>query len=331
MKRKIAIGLSLCLIVLGVTACGPKASAPAAGSASPEDMLKMLPAEAQGVFFIDVHNAMAIQSVDTAIKDTKDYQKYLEFIETTGIDPKEDVHYVAAAVMSGMMGQGEGSGDGAGIVNLKYDPEALLKVIKAKADEDEKEYREVPYQEMTIYLMEAEEGDEGGFAFIDDSNAVVGTETGIKAVIDVIKGLKDNLYKNPELAALMDKTRKDTLFWGAMLVPAEAAEQAASNPMLSSLGGVKAVTMNFDYKNNTLMAEIRAQSSDAAQNDQIAAALNGIKAFGSMAAAEKPEIGELMNAIQITAAEDHVKIAASIPEELLTKLKASAMAEKEQQ
>jgi len=324
MKKRISIGLCICVIGLAITACGPKGPAPSAGSASPQDMLKMLPAEAQGVFFVDVHNAMSIEAVDKAIQDDDNYQKYLEFIEETGIDPKKDIYYMAAAVLSGFAGQGEGGGDGAGVINLKYDPEALLKVIKEKAGENEQEYRETAYQEMAIYLMKEEDGDEGGFAFLDDSNAVVGTETGIKAVIDVVKGQKPDLTENATLSSLLEKTRKDTLLWGAMMVPADASAQAEGNPMLSSLGAVKSVTMNFDYKNGTIMAEINAQSDDAAKNDQIAAALNGIKAFGSMAAAEKPEIGELMNAIIISAVEDGVKISATLPEELLNKLKASA-------
>ena len=40
-----------------------------------------------------------------------------------------------------------------------------------------------------------------------------------------------------------------------------------------------------------------------------------------MAATEKPEIGELINKIDITSTADHVKIYASIPEDLINKLK----------
>jgi hypothetical protein len=42
-----------------------------------------------------------------------------------------------------------------------------------------------------------------------------------------------------------------------------------------------------------------------------------------MAAAQKPELGELLNKIEISSTEDHVKIYCSLPEELINKLKSS--------
>jgi len=43
-----------------------------------------------------------------------------------------------------------------------------------------------------------------------------------------------------------------------------------------------------------------------------------------MAGGEKPEIGELINKIEISSAADAVKIYANIPEDLLNKLSATA-------
>jgi hypothetical protein len=62
----------------------------------------------------------------------------------------------------------------------------------------------------------------------------------------------------------------------------------------------------------------------------VADALTGIKSFGAMAAGEEPEIGELLNAIQITSGDDHVKIFAEIPEELIKKLQAKESKEEEE-
>jgi hypothetical protein len=49
-----------------------------------------------------------------------------------------------------------------------------------------------------------------------------------------------------------------------------------------------------------------------------------------MAAGEKPEIGELLNAIQITSGDDHVKIFAEVPETLIQKLTAEKPEEEEE-
>jgi hypothetical protein len=63
---------------------------------------------------------------------------------------------------------------------------------------------------------------------------------------------------------------------------------------------------------------------DAEKNKQTAEALNGLKALGAMASTEKPEIGELVNKIEVTSSAEFVKIAANFPEELLTKLGATS-------
>ena len=99
--------------------------------------------------------------------------------------------------------------------------------------------------------------------------------------------------------------------------------------MLSSLEGINAVSMYFDYKNKNIIAEIKVISSDEAKNQQVADLLNGLKAMGGMAATEKPETGELINKIEITSTADHVKIYASIPEDLINKLKEMEKKEEE--
>ncbi|GAG84594.1 unnamed protein product, partial [marine sediment metagenome] len=278
-------------------------------------MMKLLPVNAQGVIFIDAHKAMSIEVVDKAIKDEKAYKQYLEFVEKTGIDPKEDLNYITAAMFKGEEGE-----EGVGIVNIKHDPQALLSVIKKKAQEEDKEFLEEEYNGMNIYYS-VDEGKKAGLTFLDKSNIAVGTLPGMKAVIDVFKGNKDNVYKNEELSTILKKVNKKTLVWGAVLVPPKAASEAAGNPMLPDMTSIKSVSFNIDYKNKNIMLEIKGASADAEKNQKIATQLNGFKSLGAMAAAEKPEIGELMNAIIISSTDESITISATIPEELLTKLK----------
>ena len=62
-------------------------------------------------------------------------------------------------------------------------------------------------------------------------------------------------------------------------------------------------------------------SRDETKNAQVGDFLNGIKAMGGMAAAQDPNVGELLSRIEISSEADHVKIHASIPEDLINKLK----------
>jgi hypothetical protein len=325
MKKHIVLGLSICLILFSFLSCEKKAPTPKAGTADPSDMLNLLPADSQGVLFADIHKAMSIEAVSSSIKEQENSKKYFEFIEKTGLDPEKDIYYLAVSISAKSPDSLQKM---AAVINLKYNKDSLLEFIKTKTEEEEQEIIEVDYNGVTIYTMEQDD-EKSGFSFLDESNIVAGNLDGIQSVLDVVAGQGDNISKNKELSALLKETNKDTLFWGAFLVPQEAVEEASvQNPMLQSLKSVNAVTMNFDYQNKSMLIDIDLKSSDPEKNEQLATALNGIKGIASMSAQEKPEIGELMNKIQVISGDEGVKVSADIPEELIKKITESTKAEK---
>jgi hypothetical protein len=327
MKRITAIGLVVFLALFTFAACKKEAAAPKAGTAKATDMLGLLPVDVQGVFFVDVHKAMSTEFAAKMIQENENYEKYQEFVTKSGIDPQKDIYFLAAGLAGPIGGQEQ---EMAAVVNMKYDKDVVMALIQEKVEEEGQELQTEEYDGYTIYKA-WEKGEPGAFAFINDSNIVIGTEMPVKSVLDVMNKKKDNVFKNEKLSALLEKTNKDAMFWGAMLIPAEAMEQAASsNPMMGALKSINAMALYFDYKDQNLIAEIMAMSPDADSNKQVADALTGIKSFGAMAAGEKPEIGELLNAIEISSGADHVKIYAKIPEELIKKLQADIPKEEEE-
>jgi len=324
MKKHIALGLTIGLVLFSFLSCEKKAPTPKAGTADPADMLNLLPADSQGVLFADVHKAMSIEAVSQSIEEQESSKKYYEFIEKTGLDPQKDIYYIAASISAK---DPESIQKVAAVINLKYNKESLLEFIKTKTAEEEQEVIELDYNGTTIYTME-EEDEITGFSFLDESNIVAGNLDGIKAVLDIVAGQGENVHQNQELSSLLKETDKDTLFWGAFLVPEKAVEEASvQNPMLQSLESVSAVTMNFDYQNKIMLIDVNLKSIDPEKNEQLSKALNGIIGIASMSAQEKPEIGELMNKIQVTSSEEGVKVSADIPEELIKKITESTQAE----
>jgi hypothetical protein len=324
MKKHIVFGLSICLILFSFLSCEKKPPTPKAGTASPSDMLNLLPADSQGVLFADIHTAMSIETVSNSIEKQENSKKYFEFIEKTGLDPKKDIYYIAASISAK---DPESLQKVAAVINLKYNKESLLEFIKAKTAEEEQEITEVDYNGTTIYTME-EDGEKTGFAFLDDSNIAAGNLDGIQSVLDIVAGQGENVHQNQDLSNLLKETNKDTLFWGTFLVPQEAVEEASvQNPMLKNLESVSAVIMNFDYQNKSMLIDVNLKSRDPEKNKQLADALNGIKSFATMSAQEKPEIGELMNKIQVTSGDEGIKVSANIPEELIKKITETAKAE----
>jgi hypothetical protein len=90
--------------------------------------------------------------------------------------------------------------------------------------------------------------------------------------------------------------------------------------MLSAFSNIQALVLSFDYKDKSVLAEIKAMSPGEATNKQMADALNGFKALGAGAAAKEPLVGEVLNKIEISSAADHVKISANLPETLIESL-----------
>jgi hypothetical protein len=349
MKRIATFGLVLAMVVVAFVACGPKAGAPAAGAATAEDMVRMFPKEAVGLLVVDIHRVMQTEAVQKMITGKDESPKYQDFVKETGIDPQKDVYYLAG----GMMGDIEHP-EGTIIVNAKFNKDALLAKIKEKGGE----LKESVYEGVTIYeihppvkeasLIEGEtSGDEGeaeetaetqetekpatemapsaekpGYgAFLSDSNIALGTEAGIKSVIDVLKGKREDVLKNPEMAKLIKESNQKAMLWAVLSIPPDSVKKMTeSNPMLASLSGVHSLLLSFDYRDKAIQAEVKLMSSDATKNKQIADFLNGMKALGGMAGNSKPAVGELMNKIEITSGPDFVSVKADIPEDLLNRL-----------
>lgn len=317
MKKFTAIAsLPILFAFFFLMSCANKPAAPKAGSAKAEDMLSLLPKEAKGVIVVDIQRIMKTEAVDKAIKENENYQQYQQFVIETGIDPQKDVYFFVAG-MTGQVG-GQNVEEGVALINLKYNRDLLL----AKVKKERGELTETDYNGIKIYqAVQTPTQKPFNGAFLDDSNIVLGTDTAVKKVIDVTQKKAENVWKNEDLSALMKNSNKTAMVWGAFEVPAEIMQQAASkNPMLGIFAGIKSILLSFDYKDKSILAEIKAMAPDEAKNKQMADALNGFKALGAAAASKEPQAGEFLNKIEISAAADHVKISAIIPEELIKSL-----------
>ncbi|OGD27254.1 MAG: hypothetical protein A2Y56_03090 [Candidatus Aminicenantes bacterium RBG_13_63_10] len=315
MKKISVVGLSFLLVLLAFSACKPKAGGVAAKA---QDLLLLIPKDVQGVIVVDVLNGMKVETVADFMKKAQAEGEFKEFVEKTGVDPQKDIRYLAVGVK---MGDGKKQ-EGVGVVNLKYNKDALLASLKKEGD-----VQETDYSGVTIYTppRDADEAEEMRLAFLDEANIIAGSPALVEAVIDIFQGRQDSLRKNAELMPLVNEAKKTSLVWGVFLIPAEAMKETSGQvPMLGNMDALKSVLLSFDYQNQNVLLEIKGKGSDEAKLKQIADMLNGLKAFGGMAAAEKPEIGELLNKIEISAGKDHVTISAVLPEELIKKLVAMA-------
>lgn len=317
MKRTTAIGSALLLAVF-CAACASSTGLKS-GAAAGEALIKMIPASATGVVAIDVQRLMGTDGARKALQDPKAKEKLAEFVRMSGIDPAKDISYIGIG-LSGSPAGGTKGLDGGVVVSLKYDKAKLQGLIKEKAPEVKEEI----YDGVTVYSNL--DGGQGAkqttrAAFLDDSHIILGSEGGLKGLIDVHRKKAASLAKNAEMAAILKTVDKSGLLWGAVAIPPELLKKGLeSSPQLKVLEGVKALTLMFDDRVSGVVADIRTLGGTKDQNANLAAALNGFKAMGAMFAAQEPALGEVLNGIQITSGDDYTRLALTISHEVLDKL-----------
>ncbi|HSA96772.1 MAG TPA: hypothetical protein VLJ16_12030 [Acidobacteriota bacterium] len=313
MKKTTNIGLALALTVLfasGISCAGAKT-----GAAAGEALINLMPRTTMGVIALDFHRAMATEGATKALQDPKAKEKYDEFVKMSGIDPMKDISYFGV----GLSGDGMNLRDGAVIIEMTYDKAKLLSLVKEKAPEAKEEL----YEGVTVYSNLDGNGAKQmtRAAFLDENHIVLGSEKGVKGVIDVRMKKAESAAKNAELAAALKKVDKTNLAWGAFLIPQELLQKGiASSPQFKVLEGVKALTLSFDYRLGDFVADIETHGGTKEQNSNLASTLNGFKAMGAMFAGQEPVVGEALGGIEITSGADYTRLAIKLPQETLDKL-----------
>lgn len=316
MKKATTLGLAV-LLAAAYSACAP-ATGVKSGAAAGEALIKMLPKSSTGIVAVDVRRLVGTEAVTKALQDPKARGNYDEFVKMTGIDPMKDISYYGFG-LTGMTPGPNPNMNGGLIVTLKYDKAKLQALIKAKAPEAKEEL----YNGVTLYANL-----DGGkskqtilAAFLDESHVVLGSEPGVKAIIDVHQKKAESLAKSPEMAVLIKKADKTGIAWGAFAVPQDLLKKGiASNPQLKVLEGVTGLTMMFDYRLAALVAEIRTVGGTKEQNASLASTLNGFKSLGAMFAAQEPVVSEALNGIEISSGADYTRLAINLSQETLDKL-----------
>lgn len=314
MKKAITLGLAV-VLTAALAAC-TSTSGVKSGAAAGEALIKMLPGSAAGVMAVDVKRLMETEAVKKALQDPRAKAKYDEFVAKSGIDPTKDIAYLGFGLTrtSGSLDM-----NGGAIITMKYDQARLQALINEMAPESKQEL----YNGVTIYtrLDGTEAKQQTGAAFLDAAHIVIGSEQAVKGIIDVSQKKTESLAKNAEMAAMLKKVDKSGIAWGAFAIPQDLLKQGIeSQPQLKVLEGVTGLTLAFDYRLATLVADVRTVGGTKEQNTNLASTLNGFKSLGAMFAAQEPVVGEALNGIEISSGEDYTRLAINLSQETLDKL-----------
>lgn len=321
MNKKMLVLLMVFAMLLVVPACKKKA----AGQMKQEAMLDMVPEGPMMIMAFDFQRFAALNFIDKALKEdwgknakaAQDFKDYQEFVQQTGVDLQKDVYSIVVAVYGSFESKNP---DVLGVANLKYDEAKLLAVLKEKA----MFVGEEPYGGRTLYTLKNDDAGKDRdmrLAFLNQANILFGSPLQLKKAIDLADKKGQSVRQTAALMKYVDKLDKQNMFWLALgNIPAKMKEAPAGGMMPMDLSKAEAFTAVADFKNKVLSGELRLISSNEAGNKQIVEMLNGLKALGAMGASKEPELGQLLNGIQLSATADAITLSFSLPEELMNKL-----------
>jgi hypothetical protein len=332
MKRLLVITL---VVLLAFTAFSCKKKS-AAAAAKPEVLLAMLPQGAMGVASFDVHSFSTLSLFDNMIKDfgknskgeKQTFKDYPDFVARTGIDIKRDVYAFTAAWYGG---EGQATSSFLGVVTMNYDKAKLLALM----NETKSLGGEETYQGVSIYKGKDDEmknkmpgapmPSEVYVCFLDNAHVLFGSLDRVKSGIDLSQGKGQSLFADNTFKPYLEKANKTAMAWLVSQVPASArqkpADSAANSPFKFDFSSVEAVLGEYAYTNHSHNLVLQAVSMNAENNKQLENTLLSLKGFGAMMIPQDmPELGELLNAIQITSGKDNIKMTILCSDALTDKL-----------
>ena len=301
-----------------IPGCGGK-NTPAIGGTG--DLLSLLPNNAAAVFSVNVKKMSQLPFFDKMIQEAekkednkpgKIFENYQDFVTKTGIDPKKDLY----AIVFGVYGKlGAKDNDVAFVVNLKYNKDTILALLKAKGAE----FTEETYKDVTLFKVKEEAEKQLAFAFLNDQLIAGGTPALLNQVIDLSKKIGKSIMDNAIMKTHLESLKSDAIISFVLGLPEEAKKVHDSGMFKVDLSKAEAVKGFFDYENKTWKGELTLVSHNEEANQQLVSTLNGLK---MMASAAGPEVAELVNNMTLTASAHGVKLDVSLSEALLEKLQA---------
>ncbi len=324
--KKFTTILSILCFVLAIsvaTACGGDKKT----SGGEVDMLSMIPEDASGVMSINFKKIAGLEVFDKMLEKAKaekpkagaPFKDFDDFVTKTGINPKEDIYSMSIGIFGDMKAAGDP--DAVVVVNAKHDKEKIMGIINAKKAEIT-DFAAEKYEGLDLYSFKDDEGKEMSFSFISDSLITAGRKDAVKKVLDLSKGKGKSVLDNSAKKAMFKQLNGNAVASFIFELPEEAKKvQGEGSPFKMDLSKAESVIGFVDYAPGGWNGEIKMLAKDEATNQQIAQVLNSLKGFGAMAG---PEVGELVNNINITSAADHIKVSFTISDELVKKLEEMA-------
>lgn len=316
-SRLVVFGSMLVVGVGAVAALGALYLDPARAAVGPlEAEALALPADSRFVIGLDVQRFVKSPFYGRFSSDRKSQpDAFGQLEEKFGLNPERDLDRV---VIAGRDATGIKKDPGVALITGRFDRYKLGRAAEERPGVTTKNHQGTP-----MYLYNEEKKGATAVAFLDDETLVLGSQSGVEAVIENRAKGAGGLRGNTALLALIGSVKPGSTFWMAgdqtllsnlpQAIPGGTGGTGMQLPALRSM----VVTGDLDP---VVALQITGETADAAAAQNLADIVRGLVAIASLQAHQKPEFKQLASAVSVTTEAHRVRVNARFPYELLESL-----------
>lgn len=286
------------------------------------DFNKMIPAETDFIFQINVSKILAMPEVQKQItdalnKEPEQKKTYEELKTKSGFDPLKDIKNIVL-FSSGKIIEGQEAVSGA-LIDGNFNIAKIVDIIK----NDENAKKDVSVTVVDGFNCVVPKNSKEGYGmFLDNQFAVVGSQSGVNRVKEIKMGKGQALTTNKAFLSIANKANTNATLSGAGLLPQAFKDKCKQNPNAAPLANID--SFYFDFNNDKNMVFNLIAQVDKAENvNVVMTAVNGFTSMIKMVAGSQlPELADALNLITIVNEDTSIKIAFDIPAEKIAQIKA---------
>lgn len=283
--------------------------------------LAYVPADATLVAFADVQAIMSseLRKHVKALVPTEGRGQN-QFRDETGIDLENDVDRVVAAVGPRSAGGAAGD-DGAkaremsvAIVSGRFD------VARIEGAARQRGATAADYKGVRLVTSPHDNGRAGAVAFIKPGMVLVGSEQSVKQAIDDREAGR-GVGSNTAMMQHIGEAKAGSNAWAVGRADQMPMHGNVNLPdgLSSQLPALEWFTAS-GHVNGGVTATLRTEAHDELAAKNLRDVIQGVVAFGRLQAGQRPEMGALLNSLQLGGSGKTVTLSFAVPGELLEKL-----------
>jgi hypothetical protein len=273
--------------------------------------LRYVPADAAIVAYANVRDVMGSQFRQRLREVMPEQDKGRdEFMEKTGINIDTDVDYVLGYVVSD---PGAGEGGGVVLVRGRFD-EVRLQSLATSEGGVVGEYNG---KKIITRAAKSDTGrdHQGVVAFMEPGLVAVGSDTLVKRTIDAAAA-NQSITSNPEIMALLTDTEGSGNAWAVGRFDVLTKNARLPENVASQLPAIKTFAAS-GHINGGVSGLFRAEARDEQSAENLRDVVRGFLALAKLQAGSKPELGAMLQSLELGGTGTTVALSFTVPAEVL--------------